>query len=110
MTDKDFLDNGFIKFNPGPFDGGVDTCFQRSYKDDVGEKYYITVKKWGTIIHPHTGDTIPLGYEYDVQLYKKEGHDAVDLLFHSSWELKDVEDYLEKLWQTGLFDYCEKFE
>lgn len=110
MVDKDFLDNGFTEFEPSPFDGDVETCFHKTYKDKVGEKYSIIVKKWGDFKHPYTNEIFPLGYEYNIQLYKKEKHDAVDLIFHNSWELKDVEDYLEKLWQTGLFDYSEKFE
>jgi len=109
MTDKDFLDNGFTEFEPSPFDGEVEACFQKIYKDDVGEKYSVIVKKWGDFKHPYTNEVFPLGYEYNIQLYKKEEHDAVDLLFHNSWELKEVEEYLEKLWQTGLFDYSEKF-
>ena len=50
------------------------------------------------------------GVKYGLQLYKKDDHDAMDILFHSSWALKDVEDYLEKLWNTGLFDYYETWD
>ena len=111
MTDKDFLKQGFHQFPPTQFDSsGVETCFQKRYDDDKGKKYFITVKKWSGWVHPHTGDKVPPGYEYDVQLYKKDDHDAIDLLFHSSWALADVEKYMEQLWNTGLFDYYEEWE
>ena len=106
MTDKEFTDLGFREFAPTPFDSkSVEKCFQKRYDDDVGKKYFITVRKWMEMIHPHSGERIPPVYEYDVQLYKKNGHEALDLLFHSNWTLEDVEDYMEKLWNTGLFEY-----
>lgn len=110
MTDLDFLENGFHKFQPTQFDSdGVEACFQKRYDDEVGKKYFITVKKWRPMTHPHTKETFGPGYEYNVQMYKKGSHDAVDILFHSSWTLKDVESYMEQIWNTGLFDYYEEF-
>lgn len=109
MYDRDFLNAGFSEYKPGPFDpSGVEKCFQKRYDDELGKKYFITVKKWSEFRHPSTGDVFRCSYEYDVQLYKKEGHDAIDILFHSTWDLSSVEEYLEKLWDTGLFDYYER--
>ena len=111
MCDQDLLDQGFHEFRPTPFDSdSVETCFQKRYDDEQGKKYFITIKKWKAWRHPHTGELTLPSYEYDVQLYKKDDHDAMDILFHSSWALKDVEDYLEKLWNTGLFDYYETWD
>ncbi len=110
MCDQDLLNLGFKKFSPSSFDSNdVEICFQKRYDNEIGKKYFITVKKWKAWRHPHTGELIPPAYEYDTQLYKKDGHDAINLLFHSSWELEDVEKYLEAMWKTGLFDYYEKF-
>lgn len=111
MTDKELLKRKFTKYPRTPFDNeSVETCFQKRYDDNIGKKYFLNVKKWSSFAHPHTGETFPPSYEYDTQLYKKDGHDAINILFHSSWNLDDVEEYLEKLWATGLFDYYEKFE
>jgi hypothetical protein len=60
--------------------------------------------------HPHTHEVFPPSYEYSVQLYRKDTHDALDLLFHSSWTLEAVESCLENLFNTGLFDYYETFD
>lgn len=111
MSDQDLINKGFHEYSPSAFDHeSVETCFQKRYDDENGKKYFITVKKWKEFYHPHTHEVYPPNYEYDTQLYKKDGHDAVDVLFHSSWNIEDVEDYLEKLWGTGLFDYYEMWD
>ena len=110
MTDQELLDRGFKQFNPTPFDSdGIETCFQKRYDDDVGKRYFITVHKWKPMTHPHTHEVFPASYEYNVQLSGKANHDAVDVLFHSTWELDAVEDCLRKMFETGMFDYYEKF-
>ena len=110
MVDQDFLSAGFHEFSPSRFEhDGVETCFQKRYDDDHGKKYFITVNKWRAWEHPYTHEIFPSDYEYHIQMYKKDDHGAIDILFHSSWNLVDVENYMEKLWDTGLFDYYECF-
>lgn len=48
-------------------------------------------------------------YFPELQMYKKESHDAINLTFHSSWTLEMVENFMEKMWNTGMFDYYEKW-
>lgn len=110
MNDSDFLRAGYKEFSRGQLDSeGIETCFQKAYEDLLGRTaYFITVRKWKGFYHPYSGESFPPSYEYNVQLYKKDDHDAIDLLFHSSWDLHSVEDYMEKLWRTGLFDYYER--
>ena len=111
MTDQDFIERGYKEFRPTSLDSPyVEKCFQKRFDDDRGKKYFITVKKWEGWTHPHTGDKSPPGYEYDIQMYKKGDHDAIDILFHSTWSIEAVEDYMEKLWNTGLFDYYELWD
>ena len=110
MTDEMLLERGFREFAPGPLDSaGVERCFQKRYDDESGKRYFITVRKWREWCHPTTGIVEPPAYEYDVQLYSGEGRDAIDLTFHSSWELQDVEQAMEVLWATGLFVHYETF-
>ena len=110
MTDEYLIERNFKKFKPGPYlSEGVEACFQKRYDDERGKKYFITINKWEPFTHPHTGKTFPPDYEYTAQLYKKDTHDAVDILFHSSWNLEDVEEYLEMMFDTGKFDYYEEF-
>ena len=111
MVDQELLDRGFMQYKPSEIDHeSVEACFQKRYDDEKGKKYFINVKKWASYVHPYSGEIFPESYEYDTQLYKKDDHDAINLLFHSTWSLDDVEDYIEKFWNTGLFDYYEKFE
>ena len=111
-SDKELLKNGYKEFKPGPFTNpAVIDCFQKRFDDETGKRYFITVNKWSEVYHPHTHEPLlKAPYEFEVQLYKKDTHDAVNLLFHTSWELKDVEEYAQKLWETGLFDYYEEFD
>jgi hypothetical protein len=109
MTDKYLIDKGFKQFHPTQFDSdGVETCFQKRYRDNKGTRYFITINKWKPMTHPHTGEVWGPAYEYHVQLYQKEKHSAIDILFHSEWELEDVEKYLKKLFDSGMFDYYEE--
>lgn len=111
MTDKAFLSKGFSEFRPTAFDSnGVEKCFQKRYDDELGKKYFITVRKWSAMLHAYTGVESPPSYEYEVQLYKKGSHDALDLMFHSSWNLEDVEAYVEAMWGTGLFEHYETWD
>jgi hypothetical protein len=91
----------------------METHFQKRYDDEIGKRYFITINKWRAFRHPYTGEEFPATYEYSVQLYKKDGrHDvkAVDFLFHSTWSVDEVEEYMNKLFETGLFEYYEKWE
>ena len=115
MTDQDFISRGFKQFPPTPHldPDGMETHFQKRYDDEVGKRYFITVNKWKAFEHPYTHERFEPTYEYSAQLYKKSGrHDAkaVDFLFHSTWTLDEVEDYMQKLFDTGLFDYYEKWD
>lgn len=110
MIDDELLKLGFREFKPTAFESnGVETCFQKRYDDEMGKKYFITVKKWRAWQHPAAKQDVSPTYEYTVQLYKKNGHEAVDLLFHSDWALESVEQYLDELWKTGLFEYYREF-
>lgn len=110
ITDKFLLDKGFKQFPPSWLDSdNVETCFQKRYDDDDGKKYFITIRKWKEWIHPTTHEKHPPAYEFMVQLYQKDTHNALDLTFHDDWFLEDVEKYLETLFETEMFDYYEKF-
>lgn len=113
MKFKTFDDNYFIKrgFREYPrtcFQSQyVEKFFQKCYKDEIGKKYFIDVLKYSEMCIPGR-ETIPASYEYSVQVRNKQG-DAIDLLFHSTWHLKDVENYMEEMFKFGLFKYYERF-
>ena len=112
MTDQEILERGYHEYRPTPFHSdGIEKCFQKRFRDKNGNtRYFIDVNKWKGWKHPHTGEIISDGYEYSLQMYQKETHNPVDLLFHNDWDLEDVENFVEAMFQTGWFDYYEKEE
>ena len=111
-SDEYFLKRGYEKYSRSPIDNGTVEClFQKRFDDDKGKKYFITIKKWDWHwAKDSMGDAPLITYEYHTQLYKKDTHDAVNIDWHSSWNLDDVEKMAEDLWQTGWFDYYEEWE
>lgn len=111
MTDRDFIERGYSEYEPTEFDSEcVVKRFQKRFDDDIGKKYFIDILKWDFSKFPNIYDPYP--YEYTVQLYhgNKPDADALDLYFHSSWNIDDVETFVEKIFSTGDFDYYETWD
>lgn len=108
--DNRLLEKGFERFEPSNLDNeGISDKYSKRYTDEKGKKYFIVVNKWKPWIHPHTKEEFGPSYDYDVQLYSKDTHDPINLNFFASWDIDRVEDYVEKLFSTGLFDYYEEW-
>lgn len=108
MTDKYIISKGYREYEPIVFDPpDVEKRFQKRFDDDVGKKYFIDVKKWRALRRPHMSELTNVSYEYETQMYKKDTHDAVNFEFLSSWDLESVEEFMEKQFATGMFDYYE---
>lgn len=108
--EKHFAEKGYKKYNPTPFDNeGIEARFQKRFDDEKGKRYFIDIVKWSGFTHPHTGKKFPPSYEYETQMYQKGTHNAVDFEFHSSWSLEEVEAFMEKQFETGMFDYYEEW-
>lgn len=104
MTDNDIIKRGYDEYKPSPFhSSGIVKCFQKRFDDDNGKRYFIDVHKWDI-------PSFTNSYEYSIQLYNKDTHDAIDLLFHSTWEIDKVEEFVKKLFETGMFDYYEEWD
>lgn len=101
---NDILNSGYKEFPPGPFDRAA-RAFQKRFVDEDGErKYFITIYMHEAFKHPYSGFVYGPSFELHTQLYGRENHDAVDLLFHSSWDIKGVETLLDTIFRTGVFD------
>ena len=110
MTDQDFLNKGYNEYPPSQFeDENVVKLFQKCFKDNIGKKYYITVDKWKEWTHPYTKKKYPPAYEYKVQLYANGTHNAIDILYHHTWTLDDVEKHVEDLFTNGNYDYSVRW-
>lgn len=110
MTDEYIIEKGYKEFAPSRFDNAsIVKCFQKRFDDEIGKKYFITIKKWDWTPY-HYIDISDYTYELDTQIYKKDTHEPINLSFFSGWHLDDVEDYMEKIWNAELFDYYEEWD
>lgn len=111
MKEKYILEKGYKEFKPTQIHSDrTSKCFQRRFDDDIGKKYFININKndWKGLLHKEVEDSYI--YEYEVQLYSKDTHDAINMLFHSSWTLDQVEEFVENMFQSGTLDYYEKWD
>lgn len=111
MTDDYILNKGYKQYNPTKFHSEYTTkCFQKRFDDDIGKKYFIDINKysWNGLIPKNAEENYT--HEYEVKLYKKDTHDALNITFHCNWKLEDVEIFIEKLFQTNQLDYYEKWD
>ena len=114
MTDQDLLDRGFKRYPRAWFESdGIDVCFQKRYDDEVGKRYFININKWKPIEDRNAPDGVwPANYEYEVyfQNNDSEKRGAIKILLYAGWDIDEVEEYVQKLFETGLFEYYEKWE
>jgi len=104
-TREQLIKAGFDIFRP--IEDGVAENLQKRYDDDEGKKYFITATLYHPMRHPYTGTTYYPNYSFSVQLYQKGAHEPVNLEFFDGWKVADVEEAVEKIWNTGLWEhYC----
>lgn len=115
MTDEYMLERGYRKFNPIPRidNEHVVARFQKRFDDDFGKKYFINVVKWDNSYIPetHRGNWYKLySYEYDTQFSIGKDDNALDMTFHSSWTLEQVEDFIESFFKRMKPNYYEDWD
>lgn len=115
LTDEFFLNRGYKKYGKTQFQSDMIMYnFQKRFDDEKGKKYFIDIHKnsheWMREWDKKQDWYTPYSYEYSCQLYKKGTHDAVDMLFHSSWTIEQVEEFVENLFRNGELDYYEKWD
>ena len=111
----DFTDRGYKQYRPTQFHSRwVSCCWQKRFDDERGKKYFIDINEYDNaemkLRMSRPEDAPDYSYEYEMQMYAKGTHDAVNLTFLSSWTLDRVEEFVEKLWATGEFDYYEEWK
>ena len=108
LTRKQLLEKGYREYPRTAFDNeNIEHVYQKCFRDDKGIRYFMDVKKWKDVQHPSTGEIIVGGYEYETQLYKKDSHDAMNLLFLTTWDLDEAEAFVDKMFEADLLDYYE---
>lgn len=109
MTDVEIINAGYKEYKPTPFHSeAVTKCFQKRFDDDYGKKYFIDINKWEFPPHPHTGELMPVSYEFGAQI---EFNDKpINFTLFSGWEIEDAEKWVEDMWQNMNGDYYEKWD
>ena len=106
---ESILEKGYKEYRPGPFDSsGIIMKYQKRFRDEKGTKYFIDIHEYDGFYHPTTGDYFPGNYEYFVQMYSVEKHEPINMLFFAGWDIESVEEKVEAMFDTGLFDYYEE--
>lgn len=110
MDDNYIIEKGYYEFSPpATKPDSVVRAFQKRFDDETGKKYFITVYKWDWSRF-YREDMPIFSYEIETQLYKKDSHYPIDLTFFSGWNIDEVEEHLEKMWNTEDYDYYEEFD
>lgn len=111
---NDLESRGYHMYPRTPFQGNFVVCnFQKRFDDNRGKKYFIDAVVWDNSFVPRDRRDEwwhPYNTTYETQLYGKIDHDALDLEYHSSWKIEDVEKHLEQLWNTELFEHYEEWD
>lgn len=110
ITDEKILQAGYTEYEPSSIDGEyVTKFFQKCFKDDVGKKYYIDIKKWDFPPYLNAGHKIPTSYEFYVQLNTQDDR-VMDLtLFSHGWTIENAEAFVEDMWQKMNLKYYERW-
>ena len=107
-TEAELEGAGFVRYRSGSVD--IIGMYQKRYDDAVGKKYFINAILQRPIQHPVTGITLAFPYAFEIMLAQHGTGNPVKMDFFNGWRLADVEEYAEKIWNLGLWDYYEKWE
>ena len=112
--DNFLIERGYKTFEKSNLDSKyIDRLFQKRFDDDVGKKYFITIKKWEPVDLKWTDEILGPSYEYITQFYfgnENNPVNPVNLDFFGGWDIEDAENKIEELWRAGNFEYYEKWE
>lgn len=105
LNDKVILDAGYTEYEPSVIDApNVTKCFSKWFKDDIGKRYAIHIRKWDwTNIDANMG----IKYEFEVQVAIDEK--PINITLFNRWDVEEVESYMENLWLQGTYDYYERW-
>lgn len=110
MTNQEFLDAGYARFNPPPYEDCITDMYQKCiYDENRNKKYFITVERWD-YTPVSNGRKIPVHYNFSVQFQYKLGGTVQMDCFSEGWTVEKVEEYFEYIFGTGIFEYYEMRE
>ena len=103
LNDETIRKAGYKEYEPSIIDSDmISKCFQKCFSDDIGKRYYIDIKKWDW---SNIRADIGVKYEFEVQMCINEK--PINFTLFNGWDVEEVEDYINRLWSTGEYDYYE---
>lgn len=115
MTDEYLIEHGYKQYPPISlfYSDSVVAMFQKRFDDDFGKRYFINVLKWSHDYIPvNRRDEWwkPFSYEYEVSVTMSDNDNGLDLKFHSSWTLEEVENFMEDFFTKMKPNYYEDWD
>ena len=115
MTDKYLIERGYEQYPPisSFYSDYIVAMFQKRFDDDFGKKYFINVLKWSHDYIPENRRDEwwqPYSYEYEIQITMSNDDNGIDLKFHSSWTLEEVEYFMEDYFKKMKPNYYEDWD
>ena len=102
-----FEKRGYKKYPREPHDyPEIVHMYYKRFKGDHCIKYFIAAHLW-ELSTDKNGNPVRM-YEYTVYFNQKGKHCSLRLFFYAGWTLDDVEEYCDKMYNSGLFEPYEE--
>lgn len=106
LTKDELLNKDFKPFEPNYLDSpSCDGCYQKLYRDNLGNKKYFLDVKHYSMTHPTTREDLS-GFEISTQVYKNGNHEAINITFLND-NIDDAEEFINKLFEYNLIENYE---
>lgn len=118
IFEKELIAAGYKKYTSRLDKQYADYFYQKRFSDDEGKKYFINFSHYPANRYGQT--ELKESWNADVQFITISGP-TVDIEYFSFWteeneynhpitSIEDVEQFFEKMWETNLFEYYEKWD
>lgn len=111
LTNQDFINAGYTRWRPAPYNECVTDLFEKCIKDEYGKCYFIHVNRWDLSRYERNGKT-NVNYESDVQFELKSGAtiNVKGFSVGQDWTIEEMEQFYADLWNTDKFKHYEVYE
>lgn len=115
MNDELLITRGYKQYEPiKNFDSDIVVArFQKCFKDAFGKKYFINVIEYRNDYVPPSHRTYgwkPYSYEYEIHTTMYNEEKALELKFHSDWDIKEVERFADDFFNKMKPNYYESWQ
>ncbi len=105
ITHDYLISKGYHSYEPTPIDN-CDKRYQKRFDDEIGKKYFIDIEMYD--FSRHDIKVNPIQYQIGMRTEEKNGIGAIEITFWNK-DIDKVEKWCENFWQSGDWDYYEKW-